>query len=448
MKKFWPRSLLARNSVLLILLVTLTQITTFTVFLVFIQKPRVNDAASLIASQIIMLDKLLATVPATDRDRYAQAVGGVLQPPAHLIEIPTLGLAGFYRRYYLKVFLDSLHQQLPPGIPLRWEQAPEKKLWVEVQIAGQPYWVALAVEPSNHLSSLISAILLSVGLALLALLTAYGLQRRINRPLTSLAQAATDVGKGGWPRPLSPEGPSEIRTVSLTFNRMLDGLAEMENARAQMLAGISHDLRTPLTKLRLAMAIGGQGSANPDDVGRYFEDVDTILQQFIDYARGSATELSQPGDINQMITELNYDFTGLGQHFTLSLTPLPVCYFRPVSMMRLLTNLMQNAAKYGRTGLEVASWREGDVAKIAVQDRGPGVTEEELLLITKPFHRGKGAAARHNGSGLGLAIARQIAQQHGGDLSVSQRADGGLSVMVTLPLVEGGKLVVSNSVRH
>lgn len=435
MKKFWPQSLLARNSVLLILLVTLTQLTTLTVFLVFIQKPRVNDAASLIASQIVMLEKLLATVPATDRDRYVQAVGGVVQPPAHLVEIPTLGLAGFYRRYYLKVFLDSLHQQLPAGIQLRWQQAPEKKLWVEVNIAGQPYWVTLAVEPSNHLSSLISAIVLSVVLSLLALLTAYGLQRRINRPLTSLAQAAADVGKGGLPRPLSPEGPTEIKTVSLTFNRMLAGLAEMENNRAQMLGGISHDLRTPLTKLRLALAMAEQGKSGPDDFGRYFDDVDNILQQFIDYARGSSTELSQSGDINQMITELNHDFTGLGQHFNLALAPLPMFLFRPVSVMRLLTNLMQNAVKYGRTGLEVASWREQNVAKIAVRDRGPGVAEEELLLITKPFHRGAGTAARHNGSGLGLAIARQIAQQHGGDLTVSNRIGGGLEVMVTLPLV-------------
>ncbi|MEG3129365.1 ATP-binding protein [Pantoea cypripedii] len=435
MKKFWPRSLLARNSVLLILLVTLTQFTTLTVFLVFIQKPRVNDAASLIASQIVMLDKLLATVPATDRDRYVQAVQGVAQPPLHSIEIPTLGLAGFYRRYYLKVFLDSLHQQLPAGIQLRWEQAPEKKLWVEVKIAGQPYWVALAVEPSNHLASLISAILLSVVLSLMALLTAYGLQRRINRPLTSLARAAADVGKGGWPRPLSPEGPTEITTVSLTFNRMLAGLAEMENTRAQMLAGISHDLRTPLTKLRLALAMSGQGKSTQDDFGRYFDDVDNILQQFIDYARGSAAELTQPGDINQMITELAHDFTGLGQNFSLNLAPLPVFLFRPVSVMRLLTNLMQNAAKYGLTGLEVASWREQNVVNIAVRDRGPGVTEEELLLITKPFHRGKGTAARHNGSGLGLAIARQIAQQHGGDLSVNRREGGGLEVRVTLPLV-------------
>lgn len=103
--------------------------------------------------------------------------------------------------------------------------------------------------------------------------------------------------------------------------------------------------------------------------------------------------------------------------------------------MRLLTNLMQNAAKYGGTGLEVASWQEDNAAIIAVQDRGPGAAEEELLLMTKPFHRGKGSAARHNGAGLGLAIASQIAQQHGGDLKVSKRAGGGLTVLVTLPLV-------------
>lgn len=434
MKTFWPRSLLARNSVLLILLVTLTQFTTLSVFLVFIQKPRVNDAASLIASQIMMLDKLLATVPAADRNRYVQAVQGVEQPPAHLIEIPTLGLTGFYRRYYLKVFLNSLHQQLPAGMKLRWEQI-QKKLWVEVSIAGKPYWVTLSVEPSDHMTSLISAIFLSIGLSMLALLTAYGLQRRINRPLTSLAQAATDVGKGGWPRPLSPEGPSEIRIVSQTFNHMLDGLAEMENTRAQMLAGISHDLRTPLTKLRLAMAISGQGATNQADVSRYFDDVDNILQQFIDYARGSNSEQSQAGDINQMITELANDFTGLGHNFNLALSPLPIFLFKPVSVMRLLTNLMQNAAKYGGTGLEVASWQEDNAAIIAVQDRGPGAAEEELLLMTKPFHRGKGSAARHNGAGLGLAIASQIAQQHGGDLKVSKRAGGGLTVLVTLPLV-------------
>ncbi|WP_205959016.1 MULTISPECIES: ATP-binding protein [Pantoea] len=436
MKKFWPRSLLARNSVLLILLVTLTQFTTLAVLVVFIQKPRINDAASLIASQILMLDKLLATLPAKERDRYVQALPGLAQPPQHSTEIPERELSGFYRRYYLKVFLDSLHQKLPAGMRLRLEQPPAKKLWVEVNTAGHPYWIALSVEPSNHLSGLMSAIFLSVVLSMMALLTAYALQRRINRPLTSLVRAATDVGKGGWPSPLSAEGPTEIKTVSLTFNRMLDGLAEMENTRAQMLAGISHDLRTPLTKLRLALAMSGQGKFTQGDFGRYFDEVDNILQQFIDYARGSATELTQPGDINLMITELAKDFTGIGHNFSLNLAPLPLFLFRPISVMRLLTNLMQNAAKYGRTGLEVASWRENNLVKIAVRDDGPGVSEQDLLLIIKPFYRGAGTAARYNGTGLGLAIAYQIARQHGGDLSVSRRRHGGgLEVMVTLPLV-------------
>ncbi|HXZ09760.1 MAG TPA: ATP-binding protein, partial [Paraburkholderia sp.] len=170
----------------------------------------------------------------------------------------------------------------------------------------------------------------------------------------------------------------------------------------------------------------------------YLDQIDTILQQFMDYAGSGERESAQPGDLNALIDQLAADFAGLGHDFELSLGEVPVFPFRPIAMMRLLMNLMQNAVVYGRTGLAVRTWTEADVAHVVIGDRGKGIAAEELEQLKAPFSRGRNARGHSGGTGLGLAIVERIARLHGGTLQFGPREGGGLEARVTLPLTGRG----------
>jgi two-component system osmolarity sensor histidine kinase EnvZ len=218
---------------------------------------------------------------------------------------------------------------------------------------------------------------------------------------------------------------------------MTEALQQAEATRALMLAGVSHDIRTPLTKLRLAMAMAIPRGADDTFVASaesYLDHIDTILQQFMDYAGSGEREPPQPGDLNALVQQLSSDFAGLGHSFELSIGNLPPLDYRPVSLMRLLMNLMQNAVVYGRTGLAVRTWADAETAYVAVCDRGDGIGAQQLEQLKAPFARGDNARGHSGGTGLGLAIVERIARLHGGSLQFRPRDGGGLEAVVALPL--------------
>jgi two-component system osmolarity sensor histidine kinase EnvZ len=154
----------------------------------------------------------------------------------------------------------------------------------------------------------------------------------------------------------------------------------------------------------------------------------------MDYAGSGERETPQPGDLNALISQLAADFAGLGHEFELSLGELPEHAFRPITMMRLVMNLMQNAVVYGQTGLAVRTWADADAIRVAVADRGKGLSAEELERLKAPFQRGKNAHGKTGGTGLGLAIVERIARLHGGTLEFHPREGGGLEVWAVLPI--------------
>lgn len=437
-----PRSLLARNIALLVVLVALTLVCSLSVLLHYIQRPRIERAAEVFADYVMTLDRILAPMPADIGHAVAARLDGQPQPPANAPTEPPPSLLNLYRTYQRDVFLEELRKHLPADMPVRWQTADGQRLWMRVHVAGTPWWIALSMNEDAQTSGMTTAIALSLGLALLAALTGYLIQQRINRPLQELARAARHVSAGEAPVTLPTDGPTEIAQVSTAFNQMTEALQQAEATRALMLAGVSHDIRTPLTKLRLAMAMaippGGDESFVAAAEG-YIDQIDTILQQFMDYAGSGEREVAQPGDLNALIGQLAADFAGLGHEFELSLGDVPVFAFRPIAMMRMLMNLMQNAVVYGGTGLAVRTWTDAEVAHVAIGDRGKGIAAEELEQLKAPFSRGRNARGHSGGTGLGLAIVERIARLHGGTLQFRPREGGGLEAHIALPLA--GKAV-------
>jgi two-component system osmolarity sensor histidine kinase EnvZ len=440
LRRMLPRTLLARNIALLIVLVMLSQVCALGVLLHYVQRPRVERAATVFATYVSTLDDLLAATPPATRAALTARLDARTQPPPESAEAPPRNLVRAYRTYQRNVFLDSLRAHLPADMPARWQTEGGQRLWIRMHAPADapqtPYWIALPIPEDAQGNGLEAAIFLSLGLGVLAALAGYAIQLHLNEPLQELTRAAGRVSAGEMPAPLPTDGPSEIAAVSGAFNQMTQALQEAEATRSLMLAGISHDIRTPLTKLRLSMAMAMPHGSDSFVVAAesYLDQIETILQQFMDYAGSGEREAPQPGDLNALIERLAGDFAGLGHEFELSLATLPALAYRPISMMRLLMNLMQNAIVYGGSGLAVRTWATAETVTVAVGDRGKGLSAQELEQLKAPFQRGRNARAHSGGTGLGLSIVERIARLHGGGLQFHSREGGGLEVWVVLPV--------------
>ena len=432
-----PRTLFARNILLLVALMALSQVFALGALLHFVQRPRIEGAAGTFAGYVLTLDRLMNAAPSTARERYVSALGGRTQAPDAVDPTAPTDFFGYYRTYQRQVFFAYLRDHLPADMPVLREEGNDTRLWIRMHLSGEPYWVPLALPVRDAGDGVFTALGLSLALAAFATGAAYLIQRRINRPLRELAAAAREVSAGALPAPLPSGGPTEIEEVSEAFNRMTSALKAAEDNRALMLASISHDMRTPLTKLRLAMAMSlpqGEHDHFVESAEGYLDQFESILQQFMDYAGSGEKEAPAPADLNALVTNLAGDFAGLGHPFDLTLAPLPRIALRPVSAMRMLMNLMQNAVLYGRTDLSARTWVEGHHAYIAIADRGKGLAPEELERLKEPFKRGSNARDNPGGTGLGLAIVDRIARLHGGTFDLRPRDGGGLEAVIRLPI--------------
>lgn len=426
---FWPRSLVGRNLLLLISLTIVSQVCAVFIFVVCIQRPRVDAGAALEAMQIMQVGRLMAALPPAERQRQLAMLNGDAVAPAGQGAVPPLTLAG---GYVMQRFIERLRIQLPPGVALRWDgRAAPYMLWVRLPHPGGADWMALPVVPPEGDFVLWSTVLLVLSQTVLPVLGAWLIHRRTQQPLLRLARAAAGVENGKRPAPVPVAGPLELVAVATAFNRMLAALAELEGTRAEMLAGISHDIRSPLTKLRMAVTAPESFDAPQASAERFIDEIDLVLEQFIDFARGADSESAVVANLNELIDQLAGGYASMGQGFALTLAPLPPFAFRPVGVQRVLMNLMQNAVSHGGAALAVRTWCADGAVCVAVEDRGPGVPAAQLDLIMQPFRRGARAG---RGTGLGLAIADRIARHGGGSLTLSLRTHGGLRAVLRLPL--------------
>jgi two-component system osmolarity sensor histidine kinase EnvZ len=439
-----PRSLFARNIALLVALVIVSQISSLSVLMHFVQRPRIERAAETFAIYVQTLDDLLKTAAPVAQSGLAVRFEASRQFPAGAASEPSVTWRNFYRTYQRDVFIDTLRQHLPAGMEVQWQTQGEQRLWIRAHLGHEPYWIALPVPEAAHNDGMLSAIALSLALAALAIVTAYLIQRHINRPLRDLSDAARRLSSGEAPQALRVDGPTEIAQVSVAFNQMVHALQEADATRSLMLAGISHDIRTPLTKLRLAVAMTTPSEEHDElavSTDHYLDQIDAILQQFMDYAGSGTREAVEVGDLNALVSNLAADFAGLGHVFELTLGELGPFAFRPISVMRVLMNLMQNAVLYGRVGLSARTWTDHvtHTAYVEIADRGKGVNAGDLDALKAPFKRGRSTGAHPGGTGLGLAIVERIAKLHGGELQLVQREGGGFAAIVSLTTTPGNQ---------
>jgi two-component system osmolarity sensor histidine kinase EnvZ len=244
------------------------------------------------------------------------------------------------------------------------------------------------------------------------------------------------LGRGGDPAPVAETGPSEIRAVARAFNQMKDDLQQSQRERATFLAGISHDLRTPLSRLRLEVemledkidAAAQRGMV--DDL----DDMNAIIDQFIDFSRSEAAEPLAPVNLSELAHACAERAARSGVHVRTELGAMPELSLRPLAMQRLVDNLVGNAARHAGGEVTLKTEAADGHASLSVLDRGPGIPATLVDHLKQPFTRRDEARSGTSGAGLGLAIANRVATLHGGKLDLLPRDGGGLEARLTLPV--------------
>ena len=312
-----------------------------------------------------------------------------------------------------------------------WSRDGVEGFWVSFFIDDDEYWIALPrerVRPDETTEWIGWGALTLV----LSLLAAWLIASRIAGPLSALAKAARMVGSGVMPEPLPEEGPRELRTVAAAFNRMTSDLASMERERTIVLAGISHDLRTPLSRLRLALEMSGADESIQGGMSTDIEEMDQVIGQFLDFARGE-DEKEEPVDLDALVRDVLDHYALLARKVTLLGLPQAGTWkLRRLSVRRAIINLVDNALRHAGEPVEIVARRNVDRAVIEVLDRGPGIPPNEAERLKRPFTRLSESRSGTGGAGLGLAIVERIARSHGGSLDLVAREGGGLLARLTL----------------
>jgi signal transduction histidine kinase len=296
--------------------------------------------------------------------------------------------------------------------------------WLNARLAVKPPTVAIAI---SHITILaISAL----AIALVVLLSA----RRITWPLRQLAEAAERVGRGERVPPLPETGPREIRAATSTFNRMQERLQRFVGDRMRMLAAIGHDLRTPITTLRLRAELLDESETRARML-ETLEDMQHMVEATLAFARDEAeVEPARPVDLNALVESIADDLADIGQPVSFTPGPAVPLMGRPSALRRAIRNLVDNAVRYGGKA-EIGIAPGGEEAEVVVEDDGPGLPEDRIEAMFEPFVRmDPSRSTATGGVGLGLAIARSVARHHGGEVTLSNRPTGGLKASLRLPL--------------
>lgn len=431
--RFFPRSLLWRNFVLIAALILLAVAAWFQLFRFSEREPRARQTADLVASVVNLTRVALVTAqPDLRRELLLelQEQEGIRVYPAdpgeRIVPLAT-------DRTGTRIFAAEVRRQLGPDTRLATERDGLPGFWVSFRIDSDEYWVML---PRERVERAVALRWLGWGAFVLvaALAGAWLIVFRLRRPLRALVGAAADIGRGRVPARLDESGPEEIRTVSHAFNQMTRDLARLEDDRALILAGVSHDLRTPLARLRLGLEMSGGDAQLKSGMAADIDEIDRIIGQFLDFARAAGGEPPQPTDLAAMAREIAARYRDSGRALTAEIGAAPEVVVRPMAVRRLVTNLVDNALRYGGEDVRLRVAPATRAVVVEVLDRGPGIPADEVERLKQPFTRLETARSGAGGSGLGLAIVDRIVRMHGGSFDLLPRDGGGLVARVTFPL--------------
>jgi two-component system osmolarity sensor histidine kinase EnvZ len=430
----YPRSLLGRTAITIAFTLLAFMAVSMAAAVYFIYNPmakrHAEDFAAIIVAAAHSLQGLPVELHGELKNRLL-ADHGLIVAEQPFESFETSSHLPFY-----PFFHEALDEQA--GADLRIVEPTDSPIiWVDVPAHGKVYRLGFDRQRLGINPPVVLILVLAVG-ALLTLLASVLEVRRVVRPLDRLSAAVKQLARGSHAPRVPEEGPEEIASLARAFNRMSSDLQQLSENRTVMISGISHDLRTPLTRLGLAVEMLDQES-NPELIARIRHNLDTmnsLIRQFLQFSRGVEGELPVQLDLWQMIESLAADQKLEGTNLRLQRKDPPCVYFADaVALERVLANLLKNAVQHGNgKPVDIGLHCTDQEVAIEIADRGPGIPPEEVEAVFRPFHRlpsGNGQAA--GGSGLGLAIANQLALKHNWKIQLLPRQGGGTVAKLSLP---------------
>lgn len=429
-----PATLFGKTALTIAVVLVLFQVFTTLVIAYYLLIPVARRSANDLADFMLLSSRVWVTLPDQDRAEYQEELrkhSGLILVPAH----DSLPGSTVYLPYVL--FLGkALAEHTKQPVQLGADQKDEVDwYWVDFVSDGNRLRVGFSGQRINIHAPLAIVLILVLG-TVLTLVTTLVIVRRLTQPLSQLAAAAERIGQGGSPEPLPEDGPSELVTLVRTFNQVTQQVKALLANRIILLAGIAHDLRSPIARMRLALEMLPP-SADPELVERMLRAVDNmthLVNQSLEFSRGVGQNPSQEVDVGELIGELVEDARRSGADIQWQSCRPRVHLLPPMALRRILTNLLDNAVRYGENGtIEIACTCEGRRTTVSIADRGPGIPVDELEAVFEPFYRvDKSRSSVTGGSGLGLAIAKQLADSNDWLLSIRPRRHGGVVASLTI----------------
>lgn len=436
--RLFPQSLLWRTFLLVAALILLSMLAWFGIFTAYEREPRARQAAQMVVSVVNLTRTALLTARPDARRQLLQELSdqeGIHIYPAEVTD----QIAELPDRAFVQRMAVLVREHLGPQTRITLERNGEEALFVSFRLDANDdgdeddFWLAM---PRDRLNRVIPLEWMGWAAAalLLSLSGAWLIMFRVTRPLKALDAAADEIGRGGHPPPVPESGPEEIRTLARTFNRMGADLARLDEDRTLILAGVSHDLRTPLTRLRMGIEMAAEESLREGMIADV-EEMDRTIGQFLDFARADGGDGTAETDVAALLNDLAEQYRKRGATIKTRAEPLPPLAARPQALRRAVANLVENALRHAGMDqpIELAWSTAGNDIFIEVNDRGPGIPAAETERLKLPFTRLESARTGAIGAGLGLAIVDRIARSHGGALHLLARDGGGLTARITIP---------------
>ncbi|MFY8273802.1 two-component system sensor histidine kinase EnvZ [Pseudoalteromonas sp. SSDWG2] len=433
----FPRSAFGQTVFLVGALLLINQIVSYVAVSFYVVKPTIEQVNIMLAKQVktVFIGRDDGIEVSEEVSKKFFEVTGIEILTQREAYINGLGQAREY-----SMLSNIMSEQLKGSARVRISQTNPLVYWIEPPQAPG-YWVKVPLSGFTEANiEFLTFYLTSIGF--LSVLGGWLFARHLNRPLKALQEAATKVSKGDFSTVVNEEGATEMVEVTKAFNQMSRSIAALEQDRRLLMAGVSHDLRTPLTRIRLATEM----MSDDEDYLREgiihdIEDMNAIIDQFIEYLRHHDKGDYQPEDLNALVSEVvhaeqQHGRQQEGREITCELNPsLPNVPMSNVAIKRVLTNMIENALRYSDDAIAVSTHyclRKTHVC-VSVKDRGPGIPESELEKVFAPFTQGDQARGSE-GSGLGLAIIKRIVTMHNGRVELKNREHGGLCATIFLPI--------------
>jgi len=439
----FPKNLLNRLILIIASLIIVSQLITIKVFDYFEMEPRAESMAQEI-STIVKYTKaaIQSAYPSTRLDllQSLSKMSDVKIVPAYYFE----NIKPLPDEIFLSMVVKKIKQDLGEDTIVTLNHYDIPGIWVSFEIGDGLFW---AVIPRNVFDRPFPWHWIGWGIVvfLVSISGAYFLTTRINKPLNLLINATSKLKKGLPFKKIPEDTATEFKEVTKAFNEMASNLAKSENERRFIMGSVSHDIRTPLTRMKLSLEMLPKKSAFlKESMDQDIDEINQIINQFLDFVRGFDDEPISSLNFGNFLTELKKQHAILGHDLKISKITrskdIPKNLFidvRPLAFKRLFDNLINNGVKFSKSNkIELVAKLYDEKIEINVLDNGPGIPKDKREKLLEPFERLDQSRGSIGGSGLGLAIAHRIVMVHNGKLELLNRRTGGLNVKLTFPLIK------------